>query len=95
MSVEKDWSARRPLAIGLLGLLILVGGFGTWAVMSSIAGAVVATGRIEVDRNRQVVQHLDGGIVSEILVDEGDTVAAGETLLRLDAAELHSRLVIT
>lgn len=95
MSVEKDWSARRPLTLGLLGLLILVGGFGTWSVMSSIAGAVVASGRIEVDRNRQVVQHLDGGIVSEILVDEGDTVAAGQTLLRLDAAELHSQLVIT
>jgi HlyD family secretion protein len=95
MSVETDWSARRPLFIGLLGLLILVGGFGTWAVMSSIAGAVVASGRIEVDRNRQVVQHLDGGIVSEILVDEGDTVAAGETLLRLDETELRSQLVIT
>ncbi|MDE4276630.1 HlyD family type I secretion periplasmic adaptor subunit [Phaeobacter gallaeciensis] len=95
MSVETDWSARRPLFIGLLGLLILVGGFGTWAVMSSIAGAVVASGRIEVDRNRQVVQHLDGGIVSEILVDEGDTVAEGAVLLRLDANELQSRLAIT
>ncbi|MFW8633599.1 HlyD family type I secretion periplasmic adaptor subunit [Cribrihabitans pelagius] len=95
MSVEKEWSARRPLMIGLVSLLILVGGFGTWSVMSSIAGAVVATGRIEVDRNRQVVQHLDGGIVAEILVDEGDTVKKGETLVRLDANELRSQLVIT
>ncbi|MEL0437953.1 HlyD family type I secretion periplasmic adaptor subunit [Phycobacter sp. K97] len=95
MSVAQEWSARRPITIGLLGLLLLVGGFGTWAVMSSIAGAVVATGRIEVDRNRQVVQHLDGGIVAEILVDEGDTVATGDVLLRLDPTDLKSQLVIT
>ena len=95
MSIATDWSARRPLIIGLLALLVLVGGFGTWAVMSSISGAVVATGRIEVERNRQVVQHLDGGIVSEILVNEGDTVAEGDILLRLDSSELTSRLVIT
>lgn len=95
MSVESNWPARRPLIIGLLAVLILVGGFGSWSVLSSISGAVVATGKIEVDRNRQVVQHLDGGIVAEILVDEGDTVAEGATLLRLDANELTSQLVIT
>ncbi|OED46427.1 HlyD family type I secretion periplasmic adaptor subunit [Leisingera sp. S232] len=94
MSIESKWPARRPLIIGLLALLVLVGGFGSWSVLSSISGAVVATGRIEVDRNRQIVQHLDGGIVAEILVDEGDTVAEGDTLLRLDANELTSQLVI-
>ncbi|OBY28635.1 HlyD family type I secretion periplasmic adaptor subunit [Leisingera sp. JC1] len=95
MSVETNWPARRPLIIGLISLLVLVGGFGSWSVLSSISGAVVATGRIEVDRNRQVVQHLDGGIVDEILVDEGDTVSEGDTLIRLDANELTSQLVIT
>lgn len=95
MSIAEEWPARRPLIIGFLGLLVLLGGFGTWAVMSSIAGAVVASGRIEVDRNRQVVQHLDGGIVAEILVEEGDTVDEGAVLLRLDAKELRSQLAIT
>ncbi|EAQ46685.1 MAG: RTX toxin [Roseobacter sp. MedPE-SWde] len=95
MSQETEWSARSPLLIGGLTLLILLGGFGTWAVMSSIAGAIVASGRIEVDRNRQIVQHLDGGIVAEILVDEGDSVARGDVLLRLDAKELRSQLAIT
>lgn len=95
MSVERDWPVRKPLIIGMIGLLILVGGFGTWAVMASISGAVIASGRIEVDRNRQVVQHLDGGIVSEILVDEGDTVAEGDVLIRLDPNELRSNLLIT
>jgi len=95
MSQDTEWSARNPLLIGAFSLLILLGGFGTWAVMSSIAGAIVASGRIEVDRNRQVVQHLDGGIVAEILVDDGDSVARGEMLLRLDAKELRSQLAIT
>jgi HlyD family secretion protein len=95
MTQNKTWSARRPLFIGALALLILVGGFGTWAAVSSIAGAVVAGGRIEVDRNRQVVQHIDGGIVAEILVDEGDAVAEGQVLMRLDETVLQSQLVIT
>lgn len=95
MTEENAWSARRPILVGMIGLVLLVGGFGAWAVLSSIAGAVVATGRIEVDQNRQVVQHLDGGIVSEILVVEGDTVQQGDLLLRLDANRLRSQLVIT
>ncbi len=95
MSKPQTWSAARPLIIGFIGLAVLVGGFGTWSVRSSIAGAVIATGRIEVDRNRQIVQHLDGGIVSEILVDEGDTVEQGEMLIRLDASELQSQLAVT
>ena len=74
MSVKKKLSAGKPLTIGILAVLILVGGFGTWSVMTKIAGAVVASGTIEVERNRQVVQHIDGGIVAEILVDDGDLV---------------------
>jgi HlyD family secretion protein len=92
---ESRWSARKPILFGLFGLLLLVGGFGTWSVISNIAGAVIASGRIEVDRNRQVVQHPDGGVVAEILVDEGDTVALGQILIRLDATLLQSQLLIT
>lgn len=88
------WSARWPLMVGSFALLLLVGGFGTWAVRSSIAGAIVSSGRIEVDQNRQVVQHLDGGVVEEILVDEGDTVEMGQTLIRLDSKLLRSDLLI-
>ena len=42
--VETRWSAKRPLSLGAIALLILVGGFGTWAVMAQITGAVIATG---------------------------------------------------
>ena len=42
---DKRWSATRPLILGFFGLILLFGGFGTWAVTSQIAGAVVASGR--------------------------------------------------
>jgi HlyD family secretion protein len=84
-----------PLIIGFVGLLTLVGGFGTWAVFSNIAGAVVTSGKIEVDQNRQVVQHRDGGIVEEIYIDEGESVAAGDVLIKLDTNQLRSTLLIT
>jgi HlyD family secretion protein len=90
----KRWSARKHLFIGGLTLLILVGGFGTWSVMAQITGAVITSGQIEVDRNRQVVQHPDGGVVEEIAVDEGDTVKAGDLLLRLDASAIQSELAV-
>ena len=88
------WSARKPMAVGLLGLFILVGGFGTWAVATNISGAIIANGRIEVDQNRQVVQHPDGGVVSDILVDEGSEVEAGDVMIRLDDTQLKSQLAI-
>ena len=67
----KTWSATGPVLIGLFGLIVLFGGFMAWATMSQISGAIIASGRIEVDRNRQVVQHPTGGVVADIQVDEG------------------------
>lgn len=93
-NVTKRWSASKHLIIGGLALLILVGGFGTWSVMAQISGAVITSGQIEVERNRQVVQHPDGGVVDEIIVDEGDAVQAGDLLLRLDPTILQSELAI-
>ncbi len=88
------WSARSHLTTGLIALAILVGGFGTWSVMAQITGAVITTGQIEVDRNRQVVQHPDGGVVEEILVDEGDIVTSGDLLIRLDGSIMKSELAV-
>jgi HlyD family secretion protein len=79
---------RRPLLTGLVAMLVLLGGFGGWAVMSELSGAVIATGRIEVDRNRQTIQHPDGGVVDELLVGEGDRVEAGDPILRLAPGRL-------
>ena len=91
---RNTWSAKRPLLIGILALFVLVGGFGTWAVLAQITGAVIASGQIEVDQNRQVIQHPDGGIVAAILVNEGDMVAVGDVLIQLDAQDLQSELAV-
>ncbi|MCR8724866.1 HlyD family type I secretion periplasmic adaptor subunit [Frigidibacter sp. ROC022] len=80
--------------LGVLALLTLLGGFGYWAAVSEISGAVVAAGRIEVEQNRQVVQHPDGGVVSEILVHEGDVVSRDQLLLQLDGTQLKSELSV-
>ena len=95
MSSPSPFPTRGPMILGIVALLILVGGFGTWAATTNISGAIVASGSIEVDQNRQVVQHPDGGVVAEILVREGDTVEVGETLIRLDPTLLRSELAIT
>ncbi|WP_305969211.1 MULTISPECIES: HlyD family type I secretion periplasmic adaptor subunit [unclassified Mameliella] len=94
MNPDKQFSLRMPMIFGIIGLSILVGGFGTWAATTNISGAIVASGQIEVDQNRQVVQHPDGGVVAKILVDEGDTVEEGQVLIRLDPTLLLSELAI-
>jgi HlyD family type I secretion membrane fusion protein len=93
MAADK-WSARGPVLLGAAGLAVLVGGFGWWAAVSEISGAVIAPGQIEVEQNRQVVQHPDGGVVEEILVQEGDLVERDALLLKLDGTLLKSELAV-
>ena len=69
-----------------------VGGFGLWSVTTTIAGAIVASGRVEVEQNRQIVQHPDGGVIDSIHVVEGQTVKAGQLLAEMDPVDLDERL---
>ncbi len=94
MTDQPIWSSRQPVILGLVCVFILVAGFGIWSVTTNIAGAIVTTGQIEVEQNRQVVQHPDGGVVEEILVKESATVKAGDILIRLDGTTLQSELAI-
>ncbi|WP_112310124.1 HlyD family type I secretion periplasmic adaptor subunit [Pseudogemmobacter bohemicus] len=89
-----QWSMRGPMIIGFLALFALIGGFGVWGAMASLSGAIVAVGQIEVEQNRQVIQHPDGGVVAAIEVIEGQKVEAGDVLIRLDGTLLHSELAI-
>lgn len=93
-TASRTWTARRQLVIGVLGLIVLLGGFGSWSVMANISGAIISTGQIAVDSNRQVVQHPDGGVVASIEVREGDVVEAGQTLLTLDRTLQNSEAQI-
>lgn len=91
---RQSFPVARPLIIGLVTLAIFLGGFGGWAVFTRLAGAIIAPGRIEVEQNRQVIQHPDGGVVAELQVKEGDRVLADQVLIRLDDSQLRSQLAI-
>jgi HlyD family secretion protein len=72
----------------------LLGGFIVWSVSANIEGAVVASGQIQVEQNRQVIAHRDGGEVAAVHIEEGSTVEAGELLLELKSADLESEISI-
>ena len=91
---NKTWSAKIAVFVGLFALIGLFGGFVWWGIKTQIAGAIISPGRIEVDQNRQIVQHQMGGTVAQISVGEGDLVQAGDVLLRLDDQQLQSQLAI-
>lgn len=88
------WRVAYPAAVGSVAIALLVCGFGLWSTQTKLAGAVVASGKVEVQSNKQVVQHSEGGVVGEILTRDGDHVEAGQLLLRLDDTFLSSELVI-
>jgi HlyD family secretion protein len=90
----ETWSAGLPLFWGFLTVVLLVGGLGAWSVFTTLAGAIIAQGQVEVSQSRQVVQHPDGGVVAEILIKEGASVSTGDVLLRLDGSQLRSELAI-
>lgn len=92
---KQPFSSGRPLFFGSLALAILIGGFGGWSMFTQLSGAIISPGRIEVEQNRQVIQHPDGGVVAELSVKEGDHVQIDQVLVRLDDTELQSRLAIT
>lgn len=75
---------RRFSIIGLGVVALLIFGVGGWMATAQIAGAVIGPGQIVVETSIKEIQHSTGGIVGEILVDNGDTVEAGDILLRLD-----------
>lgn len=87
---DLEWYAEVPRSIWrqtLAGLLLLAatfGGFGLWAFTAPLAAAVIAQGSFVATGQNKIIQHLEGGIIEEILVSEGDHVETGQSLVRLD-----------
>lgn len=84
-----DWrsAARVGRAIVIVGFGVFVG----WASLARLDGAAVSSGVVAVESYRKTVQHLEGGIVREILVRDGDVVAEGQVLLRLDPTRVDAQ----
>nr|CAD6405471.1 HlyD family type I secretion periplasmic adaptor subunit [Rhizobium sp. Q54] len=85
-------SSRIVISGLLAGVLII--GVGGWAAQAKLAGAVIASGSVVVPDQVKTIQHRDGGIVSDILVDNGDPVKQGDVLLRLDDTQTRVELTI-
>ncbi len=82
------------ILFGFAAMLVFFGTFAAWSVLAPLSEAAIAPGMIKVEGTRRTIQHLEGGIVREILVRDGDRVQAGQLLMRLDdvraAADLEA-----
>lgn len=85
---------RRERLRGLAALALLFVGFGGWAATSELAGAVIAAGSFVVEGDVKKIQHQTGGTVAEIRAQDGQTVGAGEVLLRLDETVDQANLTL-
>ena len=90
MQREAEWfdavprSVRGHAIFGLILLIMSFGGFGWWSFSAPLAAAVISPGSFVATGENKIVQHLEGGIIEEIFVSEGDMVEAGDVLMSLD-----------
>lgn len=85
-------NVKWPTIFGLTTLIVWAGGFGVWAGIAPLDGAVVAPGTFVATGQNKQIQHFEGGIISEMLVKEGDTVDQGQPLIRLDETAARAKL---
>ncbi|MBX4866462.1 MULTISPECIES: HlyD family type I secretion periplasmic adaptor subunit [Rhizobium] len=91
---ESKRSLNRHVAVVGALAIALVCGIGGWAATTELSSAVIGEGVVIVDGDVKKVQHLTGGIVSELLVSENDHVSAGQVLIRLDGTATRAQLSI-
>ena len=94
MSLNTSKSLGRYQVIGFVSIIAMMGTFGAWSALANINGAIIAPATVTVESFTKKVQHRDGGIVSAILVKDGDTVKEGQELVRLDDTDTKSELAI-
>ena len=88
--VIRDW--KRPAAVGYALIIFTFVVLGGWSAVAKLDSAVTAPGLVAEENSRKSVQHLEGGIIKEILVREGQHVTAGQVLFRLDPTQAQSSL---
>jgi HlyD family secretion protein len=91
MRVQEPTTEWRKFALAGYGLIFLTFGVaGGWAAVAKLDRAVVASAFISTETNKKTVQHLEGGIVQEILVTEGERVEQGQVLVRLEKVQAQA-----
>ncbi len=78
--------------LGFAAIALVFGGFGVWAALAPLDRAAVAQGQVAVESNNKPVQHLEGGIVREILVRDAQQVKEGDVLFRLQPTNAQANL---
>ena len=97
MAKDRRRASDHPRVFALMGYGIIVFTFvilGSWAAVTPLASAVVASGFVTTEGNKKTVQHLEGGIVKQIFVHEGDHVTAGQIIIELDDTQPKANLEI-
>lgn len=90
--IKAETSHEKPKRIGLIVVLLTFGVGGLWALIAPLESAALAQGTVVVKGRIKTVQHLEGGIVKELPVSDGDTVKAGDLLVRLDDTQIRAQL---
>ena len=85
-------SMRKVALCGAVVVAVFFGGLGGWAAVAPLESAAIASGVLSVESQRKTIQHLEGGIVAEILIRDGERVEAGQALLRLDETQARANL---
>ena len=94
-TIQPDADYGRVLWRGLLFMLLGFGGFMAWALLAPLDEGIPAEGTVAVETSRKRVDHLNGGLVEQIMVREGQTVREGDELLVLNATQSKSALNAT
>jgi len=89
-----ETSMETPKRVGLIIVFLVFGVFGGWASFAPLGSFAHAPGTVNVRSYSQVVQHLEGGIINDIKVQNGDMVEAGQALLEIDNTQPLAQLEI-
>ena len=85
-------SFQKPILLGVVTLSVFLGGLGYWAATAKLESAAIAYGDLSVLTKRQEIQHLEGGIIEKLYVQEGDLVEKGQLLIQLSKRQAMAKL---
>jgi len=91
---SKNFSPAPYITAGYATIFLGLGALGTWAATAPLASGVVAGGTVSVETNRKTIQHLEGGIISEIVAKEGEVVNVGDPLIKLDPTQAQGNYTV-
>lgn len=91
-SPQDTLNIKGPIVMGFLSIALFGGGIGYWAATAKLESAAIAYGDLSVSSQRQAIQHLEGGIVERLMIQEGDYVEKGQLLIQLSEQQSLSRL---